>query len=81
MNRNLTRRALFVLLAAAIGVAIPYRDQFDATALEQWVQKAGAGGNGTVYAHLCIHYNIVFTRLCINTGRRRAVWPYMGYII
>ena len=44
VNRNWIRWAFFAVFIAAIGVAIAYRDQFDAAALEQWVQGAGAAG-------------------------------------
>jgi uncharacterized membrane protein YdjX (TVP38/TMEM64 family) len=44
MKRNYTRWIFLALLIAAIGTAVAYRDQFDATALEQWVQNAGAAG-------------------------------------
>ncbi|WP_051302672.1 VTT domain-containing protein [Sedimenticola selenatireducens] len=42
MNRKVTRLALFLVLAAAIVLAILYRDRFNAAALEQWVGGAGA---------------------------------------
>ena len=44
MSRSRIRWILFVLLITAIGFAIAYRDQFDAAALEQWIQDAGAAG-------------------------------------
>jgi uncharacterized membrane protein YdjX (TVP38/TMEM64 family) len=42
MNNKLVRVALLIVLAVGIAVAIVYRDQFDATALQDWVQRAGA---------------------------------------
>ncbi len=44
MNSKLLRIALLIILLAGIGMAILYRDQLDATALETWVQGAGAAG-------------------------------------
>jgi uncharacterized membrane protein YdjX (TVP38/TMEM64 family)/rhodanese-related sulfurtransferase len=44
MNRVLTRTAILLALLVGIGLAIAYRDSFDAVALEAWVDKAGAGG-------------------------------------
>ena len=35
---------LFLVLAAGIAVAIIYRDQFNAAALESWIKQAGAAG-------------------------------------
>ena len=43
MNKIL-RLAVLMLLAAGIAVAVIYRDQFDATALETWVKDAGSAG-------------------------------------
>jgi len=40
--RNLSRLVLFVFILAGIALVIIYRDQLDATALEQWVENAGA---------------------------------------
>ncbi len=42
MRGQFTRLALLLLLAGAIGLAIVYRDRFDASALQAWVQDAGA---------------------------------------
>lgn len=42
MQKRLTRIILLLVLAAAIGLAVVYRDRFDAAALEAWVQGAGA---------------------------------------
>ncbi len=42
MQGHITRLALLLLLAGAIGLAIVYRDRFDASALQAWVQDAGA---------------------------------------
>lgn len=44
MTARLIRLSLFLLLAIAIGVAISYRDQFDAEALRQWLEGTGAAG-------------------------------------
>jgi uncharacterized membrane protein YdjX (TVP38/TMEM64 family)/rhodanese-related sulfurtransferase len=44
MKHNLLRGVLFFLLAVGIGLAVVYRDQFDALALEQWVDGAGVAG-------------------------------------
>jgi uncharacterized membrane protein YdjX (TVP38/TMEM64 family) len=41
-NSKALRVILFIVLAAAIVLAILYRDKFDAAALEDWVQGAGA---------------------------------------
>ena len=41
-NNRLMRIVLFVGLATAVGLAILYRDRFDAAALEAWVRDAGA---------------------------------------
>lgn len=43
MNKVL-RIGIFLLLVAGIAVAIVYRQQFDAAALENWVQQAGSAG-------------------------------------
>lgn len=42
MNTRVVRLALLLLLAGAIGMAIVYRDRFDASALQAWVENAGA---------------------------------------
>lgn len=42
--KKLVRIGLFLLLIAGIAVAIVYRDQFDAAALEAWVKSAGSAG-------------------------------------
>lgn len=44
MKTKLTRLLLFVVLAIGIGVAITYRDQFDAEALRTWLDGAGTAG-------------------------------------
>jgi len=55
VNRKPIRWALFALLIAAIGIAIAYRNQFDAIALEQWIQDAGGALFGPVVGTL---YNL-----------------------
>ena len=42
--KKLFRISLLLLLVAGIAVAIIYRDQFDANALESWVKNAGSAG-------------------------------------
>ncbi len=42
--KKLLRISIFILLAAGIAVAVIYRDQFDAAALESWVKNAGSAG-------------------------------------
>ncbi len=44
MNRTLMRAAVAAFLLAGIGLAVAYRQQFDAVALEQWVGDFGAAG-------------------------------------
>lgn len=44
MKTKLLRFALLTVLIVAIGIAITYRDQFDAEALEVWLDGAGAAG-------------------------------------
>ena len=44
MTRGLARIAMLLVLLVAIGLAIVYRDAFDAAALEAWVEKAGVAG-------------------------------------
>ncbi|MDZ7662961.1 VTT domain-containing protein [Thiohalophilus sp.] len=44
MKTKLIRLGLFAILVIAIGIAISYRDQFDAAALEAWLDGAGAAG-------------------------------------
>jgi len=44
MKNKLIRLTLFGLLLAGITLAIMYRDQFDAAAMESWVKDAGAAG-------------------------------------
>lgn len=41
MKAKWIRMAVFLVLMAAIAVAISYRDQFDAAAVEHWIQNAG----------------------------------------
>ena len=42
--KKLLRISILLLLVAGIAVAIIYRDQFDASALESWVKDAGSAG-------------------------------------
>lgn len=42
--KKLLRISVLLLLVAGIAVAIIYRDQFDANALESWVKDAGSAG-------------------------------------
>ncbi|WP_134082083.1 VTT domain-containing protein [Thiohalophilus thiocyanatoxydans] len=44
MNSKLLRFGLLAVLIVAIGIAISYRDQFDAEALEMWLDGTGAAG-------------------------------------
>ena len=44
MNKTVLRWMLGLTLLAAVGAAIAFRDQFDAAALENWVNSAGAAG-------------------------------------
>lgn len=44
MNKTLPRLLIGLALLAAIAAAIVYRDRFDATALQAWVEGAGAAG-------------------------------------
>jgi uncharacterized membrane protein YdjX (TVP38/TMEM64 family)/rhodanese-related sulfurtransferase len=44
MKNNITRLLLLVVIVVGIVLAFIYRDQFDAAALEQWVQNAGLAG-------------------------------------
>ena len=44
MKSNIMRLFLLAIVVAGIAVAFIYRDQFDAAALEQWVQNAGIAG-------------------------------------
>ena len=44
MKNNIARLFLLALIVIGIGFAVIYRDQFDAAALEQWVQDAGLAG-------------------------------------
>jgi uncharacterized membrane protein YdjX (TVP38/TMEM64 family)/rhodanese-related sulfurtransferase len=44
MNKSVLRWLLGLTLLAAVGAAIALRDQFDAAALENWVNAAGAAG-------------------------------------
>ncbi|GMQ96662.1 MAG: hypothetical protein BMS9Abin15_0337 [Gammaproteobacteria bacterium] len=44
MRVKLTRLFVFLFVIGGIALAIAYRDQLDATALEQWVSSAGAAG-------------------------------------
>ncbi len=44
MKGKWIRIGLFLVLAAGIAVAVIYRDQFDAEALESWVKGTGAAG-------------------------------------
>ncbi len=44
MKNNIMRLLLLVIIVAGIALAFIYRDQFDAAALELWVQDAGLAG-------------------------------------
>ena len=44
MKPKLVRLALFIMLVIAIAAVIQYRQQLDATALQQWVESAGPAG-------------------------------------
>jgi len=44
MNKTALRWLLGLILLAAVGAAIALRDQFDAAALQAWVEGAGAAG-------------------------------------
>jgi len=44
MKNNIARLLLLAVVVAGIVLAFLYRDQFDAAALEQWVQNAGLAG-------------------------------------
>jgi uncharacterized membrane protein YdjX (TVP38/TMEM64 family)/rhodanese-related sulfurtransferase len=44
MKNNIARLLLLVVIVTGIVIAFLYREQFDATALEQWVQEAGMAG-------------------------------------
>jgi uncharacterized membrane protein YdjX (TVP38/TMEM64 family) len=44
MNKTALRWLLGLTLLVAVGAAIAFRDQFDAAALENWVNSAGAAG-------------------------------------
>jgi len=44
MKTKLMRFGLLLVLAIGITLAVVYRDQIDSSALEQWVQDAGAAG-------------------------------------
>lgn len=44
MKTKLIRFGLLLVLAIGITLAVVYRDQIDSSALEQWVQDAGAAG-------------------------------------
>ncbi len=44
MSKGLLRALLGLLLLAAIGLALFYRDQLDAAVLEEWVRSAGLAG-------------------------------------
>lgn len=44
MKNNITRWSLLLVVIAGISLAVIYRDQLDASVLEQWVQRAGTAG-------------------------------------
>lgn len=44
MSKKLSRILLLSVIAVGIALALIYRDQLDATALEQWVSDAGSAG-------------------------------------
>jgi len=44
MSKNFLRLILFVMVVAGIGLAVVYREQLDATALEEWIKNAGIAG-------------------------------------
>ena len=44
MKNNIARWIVLAVVVAGIAIAFRYRDQFDAAALEQWVQNAGVAG-------------------------------------
>ena len=41
MHRKAARLVLWLLLAMGIGLAVVYRDRFDITVLQQWLDQAG----------------------------------------
>jgi uncharacterized membrane protein YdjX (TVP38/TMEM64 family)/rhodanese-related sulfurtransferase len=44
MSKRITQLILFAVLTTGIAIAVFYRDQFDAAALEQWINDAGTAG-------------------------------------
>ena len=44
MNRNALRWVLGLALLAVVGMAVAWRDRFDATSLQAWIENAGAAG-------------------------------------
>ena len=44
MNRNALRWVMGLALLAVVGMAVAWRDRFDAAALQAWIENAGAAG-------------------------------------
>ncbi|MGD8742576.1 MAG: VTT domain-containing protein [Granulosicoccaceae bacterium] len=44
MKSKLSRFVLLAIIVVGIGLVISYREQFEATALEEWIEGAGAAG-------------------------------------
>ena len=59
MNKTVLRWMLGLTLLAAVGAAIAFRDQFDAAALENWVNSAGAAGP-VVFMAICVLVTVLF---------------------
>ncbi len=76
--KNILRIGIMLLLVAGIAAAIIYRDQFDATALEAWVNDAGSAGP-IVFMLIYIIGTIVFLPGSVLTLAGGALFgPVMG---
>lgn len=75
MRARLTPVAL--LLAIAVTLAVVYRDQFEADALETWLSSAWAAAP-LLFGRLHARHRIVPARLCFNARRRRPFRPHVG---
>lgn len=76
--KKVLRLVLFLLLVAGIVAAIIYREQFDATALETWVNNAGSAGP-VVFMLIYIIGTIIFLPGSVLTLAGGALFgPVLG---
>lgn len=81
MKTKWARIALFLLLAACIAFAVIYRDQFNATALENWIKGAGAAGP-VIFIFIYAAGTVLFLPGSVLTLAGGALFgPILGVVI